>query len=230
MRHYCVLLLAVICLPCFAQTTQHGVYVSDMDRAADPCNDFVEYANGTWHKQNPIPGYMDRWSRRWKAGEDAKDQLKVILDDVSSRTNWPKGGVEQLIGDYYGSCMDEPRINKQGLAPAEPVLKQIRGMKSTADLRRMILQFHEDGIFVPFGLVSQPDYHNPTETIAVVFASGLGLPDRDYYLKPEDRFKEAREKYHEHVASMFKLAGYDEKSAKAAAETIFHLEEKLAEN
>jgi endothelin-converting enzyme/putative endopeptidase len=65
---------------------------------------------------------MDRWSRRWKAGEEAKDQLKVILDDVSSRMDWPKGSVEQLIGDYYGSCMDEARIDRLGLAPAEPML------------------------------------------------------------------------------------------------------------
>lgn len=214
-----------------AQTNaQHGVHLSDLDTKCDPCTDFAQYANGTWHAENPIPPYMDRWSRRWKAGEEAKDQLKLILEDVSSRTDWPKGSVEQLIGDYYGSCMDESAINKQGLAPAEPMLKQIRSMKGTADLRRTILQFHENGIFVPFGLVAQPDYHNPTETIALVFASGLGLPDRDYYLKPEDRFKEARAKYHEHVANMFKLAGSDEKSAKAAAETVFHIEEKLAEN
>ena len=131
---------------------------------------------------------MDRWSRRWEAGEEAKDQLKVILDDVSSRPDWPKGSVEQLIGDYYGSCMDEARINRLGLAPAEPMLKEIRGIGNAVELQRMILRFHEEGIFVPFGVISQPDNHNPTETIGTVFASGLGLPDRDYYLKPEQRF------------------------------------------
>ena len=227
-----LLMILLVCgAPLAAQTSaQHGIQTGDLDKNCDPCTDFAQYANGTWHAQNPIPAYMDRWSRRWKAGEEAKDQLKVILEEVSSRSDWPKGSVEQLIGDYYSSCMDEPRINKLGLAPAEPMLKQIQAMKSGADLQRMILKFHEQGVFVPFGLVSLPDLHNPTETIANVFASGLGLPDRDYYLKPEDRFREAREKYHEHVASMFKLAGYDEKSAKAAAETVFHLEEKLAEN
>jgi putative endopeptidase len=102
-------------------------------------------------------------------------------------------------------------------------------MRTAADLQRMVLRFHEQGIFVPFGLVSQPDNHNPAETIATVFASGLGLPDRDYYLKPEPRFQDAREKYQVHVANMFKLAGYEEKGAKAAAETVFHLEEQLAE-
>ena len=83
---------------------------------------------------------------------------------------------------------------------------------------------------MPFVIFAQPDNHNPTETIATVFAGGLGLPDRDYYLKPEARFVEARDKYHEHVAKMFVLAGYNEKSAKAAAETVFQMEKKLAEN
>jgi putative endopeptidase len=226
--------LLVILLACgstlAAQTTaQHAIQMGDLDKKCDPCTDFAQYANGTWHAQNPIPPYMDRWSRRWQAGEETKDQLKVILEEVSGRTDWPKGSVEQLIGDYYSSCMDVERINKLGLVPAEPMLKEILEIKSSMDLQQMILNFNEKGIFVPFGLLSRPDNHNPTETIANVFASGLGLPDRDYYLKPEPRFQEARKKYRVHVATMFKLAGYDEKSAKAASETVFRMEEKLAE-
>ena len=230
MRALRLLVILLACDLMAAQTTAlHGIHAGDLDKKCDPCADFAQYASGTWHAQNPIPAYMDRWSRRWQAGEDAKDQLKVILNQVSSRADWPKRSAEQLIGDYYSSCMDEGRINKLGLAPAEPMLKEIREMKSAGDLQRMILNFNEEGIFVPFGLLSRPDNHNPTETIADVFASGLGLPDRDYYLKPEPRFQEAREKYQVHVATMFKLAGYDEKSAKAASETVFQVEEKLAE-
>ncbi|HKW74003.1 MAG TPA: M13 family metallopeptidase [Terriglobales bacterium] len=226
-----LLLLAIFSLPLCAQTQdQHGVQLGDLDRKADPCTDFSQFANGTWHAQNPIPVYMDRWSRRWQAGEDAKEQLKDILDDVSKKTDWPTGSVEQLIGDYYGSCMNEIRINKLGLEPARPMLKELDAMKSPADLQHMIFQLQELGVFVPFGLISQPDNHNPAQTIATVFASGLGLPDRDYYLKPEERFKDAREKYLVHVTNMFKLAGYNDAKAKAAADTIFQMEKKLAEN
>jgi putative endopeptidase len=218
-------------LPAMGQTAaRHGIHTEDLDMKCDPCTDFAQYANGSWHAQNPIPAYMDRWSRRWQSGEEAKDRLKVILDDISSRTDWSKGSAERLIGDYYGSCMDEGRIDKLGLTPAEPMLKEIREMNGAADLRRTILRLNEQGVFVPFVIFAQPDNHNPTETIATVFAGGLGLPDRDYYLKPEARFAEARDKYHEHVAKMFVLAGYDEKSAKAAAETVFQIEKKLAEN
>jgi len=226
------LVILLVCVsPLVAQTSaQHGIQVGDMDKTCDRCTDFAQYASGNWHAQNPIPAYMDRWSRRWRSGEEAKDRLKVILEEVSARKDWPRGSVEQLIGDYYGSCMDEARINKLGLAPAEPTLKEIRDMTSTRDLERILLDLNEMGIFVPFGLVAQPDNHNPTETIALVFANGLGLPDRDYYLKPEPRFVEAREKYRAHVAKMFQLTGSSEADAKAAAETVFRVEEKLAEH
>jgi len=234
MRYCCLLLLVATCIPCFAQNTQstaqHGVYVSDMDRAADPCNDFFNYANGTWRKENPIPAYMDRWSRRWKAGEDAKDQLKVILEDVSSRTDWRKGSIEQLVGDYYGACMDEKKVDQLGFTPAMPMLKEIDAISSQAQLQAVILKLNEIGVFAPFGTSSEPDYHNPTDTIAQLSASGLGLPDRDYYLKSEQRFVDARAKYLVHVANMFKLIGCDEATAKAAAQTVFAFEKSLAEN
>jgi len=229
LRTFLVLLAA--CAAAAGQVKpQHGIETSDLDRKADPCTDFAQYANGTWHAQNPIPAYMDRWSRRWQAGEDAKEQLKDILDEVSRHTDWPKGSTEQLIGDYYGACMDETKVNKAGLAPAEPMLKDIDAMKTPADVQRMIVRLHELGVFVPFGLVSSPDNHNPGQTIAEIFASGLGLPDRDYYLKTEPRFQEAREKYLVHVANMFKLAGYNDAKAKGAANTVFQMEKKLAEN
>src|ERR1051326_9366107 len=175
--------LVTLCATTFAQSTtqQKGVQVGDIDTKTDPCTDFFQFANGKWRAENPIPPSMVRWSRRWQAGENAKEQLKDILDDVSRKTDWPRGSVEQLIGDYYGSCMDETRINKAGLTPAEPLLKQIDAMKNQADLQRMIRQLNEVGAFVPFALFAQPDNHNPGQTIANIFASGLGLPDRDYY-------------------------------------------------
>jgi endothelin-converting enzyme/putative endopeptidase len=108
------------------------------------------------------------------------------------------------------------------------MLQQIDAIKSPQDLQRMLTRLHEIGVFVPFGVYGAPDNHNPGQVIAYVFANGLGLPDRDYYLKPEQRFKDARAKYREHLAKIFVLAGYPEAQAKVASNTVFSIEAQLA--
>jgi len=209
-------------------TPQHGVFVADLDRTVDPCTDFYEFANGTWRKQNPIPASMPRWSRRWQSGESSKDRLKEILDEVSARTDWPHGSVEQLIGDFYGGCTDRARLDQRGIEPIKPLLVEIDQLREPSDIGRTIARLHADGTFVPFGMGGNSDNHAPSNVIAWVFATGLGLPDRDYYVKTEPRFVEARAQYLVHVAGMFKLIGRDEASAKHAADTVMAVELGLA--
>jgi endothelin-converting enzyme/putative endopeptidase len=182
-----------------------GIETGDLDRTVAPCTDFYEFANGAWRAANPIPPSMVRWSRRWAAGETAKDQLNAILDGLSARTDWPKGSVEQLVADHYGSCMDEARVEALGLEPIKPRLAEIEALADIAGVQKMIGRFHELAIPVPFGLTASSDNHQPTQVIADVYASGLGLPDRDYYVKTEPRFQEAREKYKVHVAHLIEL-------------------------
>jgi putative endopeptidase len=230
MKTIVVALLVVAAPAAFAvDAPLRGVYTEDIDRSANACTDFFEFANGAWRAQNPIPSTMVRWSRRWASGELAKDQLKVILDDVSAKTSWQPRSVEQLIGDHYAACMDETRINAAGTKPIEPMLAEIDALKDVAGVQKMIGRLHDIGINVPFGLFASSDNHQPTQVIAHVYASGLGLPDRDYYLKTEPRFQEARDKYREHVAKMFTLIGTPEADAKAAAEAVFAQEKALAE-
>ncbi|HEX7841749.1 MAG TPA: M13 family metallopeptidase, partial [Kofleriaceae bacterium] len=205
-----------------------GVYVSDLDRSADPCTDFFAFSNGTWRKQNPIPASMTRWSRRWQAGETSKDRLKDILDEVSARRDWPRASVEQLIGDLYGGCMDQARIDARGAEPIQPLLAEIDQLREPADVGRMIARLHAIGIPVPFGLFGNSDLHTPANVVAWASASGLGLPDRDYYVKTDSRFAEARDKYLAHVAAMFKLVGRDEAAARHAADTAMAIELGLA--
>ena len=212
-----------------ADTAQKGIELSDMDRKADPCTDFFEFANGAWRAANPIPASLPRWSRRWAAGESTKEQLKQLLDETAAAGQAQPGSVEQLIGDYYGACMDEATVNRLGVKPIEPLLAEIRAMKSSADVSNMIGRFHRMGIGVPFFFGGESDAHNPNDVIAKVFASGLGMPDRDYYVKPEDRFKEARAKYLAHVAAIFRLTGESDTRAKAEADTVLRMETKLAE-
>jgi putative endopeptidase len=205
-----------------------GVYVEDISTKAEPCSDFFEFANGAWREKNPIPDSMVRWSRRWASGELAKDQLRGILDEVSARTTWPARSVEQLVGDHYAACMDENAINARGYAPIEALLRQIDDIGDRPGLQRMIGALHELNVNEPFGLVASPDNHEPSRVIADIHASGLGLPDRDYYLSSEPRFVEARHRYTQHVAASLRLVGYPEAKATHAAGLVFEQEKALA--
>jgi endothelin-converting enzyme/putative endopeptidase len=178
----------------------HGIIPDDIDRNANACTDFFQYANGAWRKEHPIPDYMDRWSRRWESGEVNKEHVRDILTEVSAKHDWPQGSAQQLSGDYYAACMDDTAVDKAGLAPVKPWLDEVGAIKSRGDIQRTIRHLQDVGVAVPFALGSMQDPHEPTRVIAGIGASGLGLPDRDYYLKPEPRFVEARDRYLEHVA------------------------------
>jgi endothelin-converting enzyme/putative endopeptidase len=223
-----LLALAAPSIPA-ADPALHGIAVADLDRSAKPCDDFFEFANGAWRAANPIPASMPRWSRRWEAGENAKDRLKLILDEVAARSDWPAGSPEQLIGDYYGACMDEARVNAAGARPIEPLLRDIDAIKDVAGVQAMIGRLRDLTIAAPFAFAAFSDNHEPTNVIAHIIAAGLGLPDRDYYVKTDARFVEARDKYKMHVAKVFALAGAAEAQAKAAAESVFAFEKQLAE-
>jgi putative endopeptidase len=210
-----------------SQSSNPGIQVSDLDRKADPCNDFYEYSNGTWRTQNPIPASMDRWSRRWKAGEANKDQLRDLLDDISSHPA-PKSSPAQLTGDFYAACTNEKAIDAVGSKPVVPLLHKVRDIQSATDLQNVLIELQGVGVAVPFGIGSTPDIHDPANVIADVGAGGLGLPDRDYYLKPEKRFANARAGYLVHVAKIFELGGFSSEEAKANAQTVMAFETDLA--
>ena len=164
-----------------------------------------------------------RFPRPWSAGAGggpAASSRKSSSTSSSTRwrqrRDWPQASVEQLIGDHYASCMDEARIDQLGLAPLRaPARRDRRTSTTPADVEREIGAASTISPSpCPSAVASSPDNHEPTQVIANVFASGLGLPDRDYYVKPEPRFREAREKYVAHVAQMFTLAGRAPASAR----------------
>jgi putative endopeptidase len=205
-----------------------GIKVADLDRRIDPCTDFYEYSNGNWRAKNPIPASMDRWSRRWAAGEANKDQLKIILDEVSAKTSQPKGSVDQLIGDFYAACTNEAAVNKVGIEPLQPLLAKVEEVHDRPSLDAAIEALQVEGVQAPFSFSSSPDAHDPQNVIADVGASGLGLPDRDYYVRPEKRFADARAEYLVHVQKMFQLTGTSEKEASRDAQIIMTIETGLA--
>src|SRR5260221_7890886 len=151
-----------------------GVEIADLDRKADPCEDFFEFSNGAWGAANPIPASMQRWSRRWQAGEQNKEKLRDILEDLS-RGRWPEGSVEQQVADHYGSCMDEKVIDAAGVTPLAPLLAEIDKVQNAADVQRVIRRLQDLAVGAPFGFGSFPDPHQPTRPIPGGAAGRPGL-------------------------------------------------------
>jgi endothelin-converting enzyme/putative endopeptidase len=224
-----VLLMMTAWIGAYAQQAAlKGIETSDLNRTVQPCDNFYDFANGSWRAQNPIPSSMDRWSRRWQAGEQNKDQLRKILEELSSGPAQPKGTPAQLTGDFYAACTNVKAVDAVGAAPLKPYLAQIDAIKDLAGLQAELRELHALGIEVPFGFGSTQNAHSPNDVIAEVGASGLGLPDRDYYVKTEKRFVDARAGYLVYVAKIFTLAGAPESEAKADAQTVMEFETALA--
>jgi putative endopeptidase len=222
------LLLTITVASLFAQST-HKLDPSTFDQSAAACTDFYQYVNGGWMKANPIPPAFPSWSLGNILNERNRDLLHDILEAAAKNTAAKKGSNEQKIGDYYASCMDESKIEADGIKALAPEFDRIAKIKDQKSLQAAITHLHFTGINALFVDGSTQDFKNSSETIVGVFQGGLGLPDRDYYLKTDDKSKMIREQYLKHVAKMFELMGDEPAKAEAAATMIMALETKLAE-
>jgi putative endopeptidase len=200
--------------------------VANIDRSADPCADFYQYACGTWMANNPIPADQSVWGMSAELLERNRTILRNILEKAA--VNDPKRTrVEQKIGDFYASCMDEQTIAKLGTKPLQPELQRIEAVRAKSLVGELV-RLHKMGIDAFFSFGSLPDAKNSMQMIGGADQGGLGLPDRDYYLKDDPKSVELRKQYAEHVAKMMELSGEPSAKASADAGAVMRIETELA--
>ncbi|HEY6304295.1 MAG TPA: M13 family metallopeptidase [Terriglobales bacterium] len=198
-----------------------------LDKSIDPCNDFYAFACSKWLAQNPVPADHAAWGRF----NELQDRGEYIVRGILEKASVDRPGrsaAEQKIGDYYASCMDEAAVEKAGTKPLEKDFNHIAAIQSKGDLPTEIVWLHREGADVLFGFDSGSDFKNASQIIAQVDQGGLGLPDRDYYFKDDEKSVELRKKYLAHVAKMFVLLGDNETKAAAEAKVIMEIETGLA--
>ncbi|MES2262988.1 MAG: M13-type metalloendopeptidase [Pseudomonadota bacterium] len=204
-----------------------GIDTQYIDAGVRAQDDFFTYLNGQWLKTAQIPADKASWGSFAKLRDDTLPQLRDIIDDVAARKHKP-GSDEQKIADLYGSFMDEAALEKLGVKPLTAELNGIRSIKNKQAFPGLIAHLDRIGVATPYGVYVGQDARDSTKYAAYVTQSGLGLPDRDYYLKKDDaKLVAVLAQYQVHIARMLKLAGH--KDADASAQAIVALETALAE-
>ncbi len=207
-----------------------GLDVRAMDQSADPCVDFYQYTCGGWMENNPIPSDEAKWGVYSKLYQDNQRFLWGILEGLAKNTT-TRNTSQQKTGDYFAACMDEATVEKRGASPLQPYLDQIDALRTKQELPTLLGKLHmalsDSGLFFNFG--SNQDFADSSRIIAFATAGGLGLPDRDYYVKDDDKSKEIRTQYVAHIQRMFELLGDSPALAQEKAGTIMKMETALAE-
>jgi putative endopeptidase len=201
-----------------------GLELSALNRSVDACTDFYQYACGGWLASNPIPADRPRWGRFDELQERNYDVLRRILESAATG----RDAATKKIGDYYSSCMDETTINRRGLSPLDADLKNIAALTSVSRLPELLAELHKIGVFAFFEFGAEADFKDASTVMAIVDQGGLGLPDRDYYLREDTRSAEIRTKYVDHVGKILALSGLPPAQAATAAATVLRLETSLA--
>ncbi|HEY6339668.1 MAG TPA: M13 family metallopeptidase [Candidatus Sulfotelmatobacter sp.] len=202
--------------------------IDNIDKTADPCVDFYQYACGNWIKNSEIPPDQGQWVSFVELNERNKDIERGILEKAAAGGP-SRDGIDQRIGDLYGSCMDEKAVEAKGLSPVQPELERIAAVQDKGALIAELAHLYIVGASSLFSFYSQSDLHNADQVIAYIDQGGLTLPDRNYYIKDDDpKMKEMRQHLVDYITQVFTLAGQTPQQAADSAQTVLRIETSLA--
>ncbi|CEK10062.1 M13 family metallopeptidase [Legionella hackeliae] len=224
--------LLSFCTPFIALSATNAnaasLHLDWLDKSMNPGENFFAYANGNWQKQNPIPPEYESWGTFYVIQDKLQNVIHQMLIAAANDKNAKPGSIEQKVGDFYFSGMDETLINKVGATPLKPEFDRIEAIRNTDELQTVIAHLQMIGVDALFGVGSMQDFKNSQEMIGAVIQAGIGLPDRDYYLKDDKKFAQIREAYLQHLTKMFELLGDSPEKAAKEAKAVMAIETTLA--
>ena len=203
-----------------------GVDTANFDRSVRPQDDFYQFVNGTWLKKTQMPADKSRYGAFTALSDNSDAAVRAIIEEAAAQTDAAPGSEMQKIGDYYASYMDTVRIEELGAAPIQPLLARVAAVESHGDLPLLFAELARMGVIGPLGIFVGPDMMASTQNTVYATQTGLGLPDREYYLKQDPNFDQLRQAYVAYIEKMLSLAGVE--NAAAAAPRILDLETRLA--
>ncbi|HEY3159184.1 MAG TPA: M13 family metallopeptidase [Vicinamibacterales bacterium] len=187
-----------------AQSSPDGFSLDYLDRSVDACTDFYQFACGTWLASHPLPADRSRYGRLHELADRNARIVRSILEDAAFKTS-RRTADEQKIGDAYAACIDDMTVEAKGARPLQPLLRDVDAVRNRQQLIRLAARFSHDGFPSFLTLGAAPDSHDSTRFIAVLGQGAMGLPDRDLYLKDDERSTSLRKEYAAHVERMFAL-------------------------
>ncbi len=208
--------------------TTTPIDLTNFDTSVSPADDFYRYANGGWIDANPVPPEYSRWGAFSEVNERNEEILHRLMEDAAA-SGGAEGSPSRVVGDYFTSAMDEEQIAATGVDPLRTWLDRIAATETVDDLRELAANLHPNGFRFVFGVGVSSDFDDPTVHLLYVGQGGLGLPERDYYLRDDERSVGLREQYRTHVAAQLRNLGDNDDEATAAADAILAFETALAQ-
>lgn len=205
-----------------------GINLANLDTTALPGSGFYQYACGGWIKNHPLTDEYSRFGSFDMLAENNREQLHGLIEELATRKDNAPGSIAQKVGELYNIAMDSVKLNKEGVTPIKAELGKIAAIKNKAEIYPLIAQMQKNGIYPYFSVYVGADDMNSSMNMIHAYQGGLGMGERDYYIEDNKQTKEIRDKYQQHIAKMFQLAGYDEATARKAVKAIMNIENRLA--